>query len=253
MAQTAGGTYYAASSELVSSWPATSLDLANQLESRFAARIQNTVVDAKGDLIAATAADTVARLAVGTNGQVLTADSSTSTGLKWADATSGLNLITAQSFSSASSVSVNSCFTATYDDYRIVVAMSQSSPSNVNFRLRVAGSDNSSNQYLWAAPGHTSGNVNAPDFGSLVSAWQVFGGFSTGGNATTAASLDVYGPARTFFTSAAGQLVKSAASNVITSQAFAGQMSVNTAYDGFTLSSTASMTGTVRVFGYRNS
>lgn len=38
MAQTAGGTYYAASSELVSSWPATSLDLANQLESRFAAK-----------------------------------------------------------------------------------------------------------------------------------------------------------------------------------------------------------------------
>lgn len=38
MAQTAGGTYYAASSELVSSWPATSLDLANQLESRFGAR-----------------------------------------------------------------------------------------------------------------------------------------------------------------------------------------------------------------------
>ena len=36
MAQTAGGTYYAASTELVSSWPATSLDLANQLESRFA-------------------------------------------------------------------------------------------------------------------------------------------------------------------------------------------------------------------------
>jgi hypothetical protein len=32
--------------------------------------IQNTIVDAKGDLIGATAADTPARLAVGTNGQV---------------------------------------------------------------------------------------------------------------------------------------------------------------------------------------
>lgn len=45
--------------------------------------IQNTIVDAKGDLIAATAADTPARLAVGTNGQVLTADSAEATGLKW--------------------------------------------------------------------------------------------------------------------------------------------------------------------------
>ena len=42
-----------------------------------------TTVDAKGDLIAGTAADTVSRLAVGTNGQYLTADSTTSTGLKW--------------------------------------------------------------------------------------------------------------------------------------------------------------------------
>jgi hypothetical protein len=51
--------------------------------------IQNAIVDAKGDLITATAADTPARLAVGTNGQVLTADSSTSTGLKWATAGGG--------------------------------------------------------------------------------------------------------------------------------------------------------------------
>ncbi len=51
--------------------------------------IQNAIVDAKGDLIAATAADTPARLAVGTNGQVLTADSTAATGLKWATPASG--------------------------------------------------------------------------------------------------------------------------------------------------------------------
>jgi hypothetical protein len=45
--------------------------------------IQNSIVDAKGDLISATANDTPARLAVGANGETLVADSSTSTGLRY--------------------------------------------------------------------------------------------------------------------------------------------------------------------------
>jgi len=45
--------------------------------------IQNAIVDAKGDLIAATAADTPARLAVGANNLVLMADSTAATGLKY--------------------------------------------------------------------------------------------------------------------------------------------------------------------------
>jgi hypothetical protein len=45
--------------------------------------IQNAIVDAKGDLIAASANDTPARLAVGANGETLLADSSTSTGLRY--------------------------------------------------------------------------------------------------------------------------------------------------------------------------
>jgi hypothetical protein len=51
--------------------------------------IQNAIVDAKGDLIGATAADTPARLAVGTNGQVLTADSTAATGLAWTTPAAG--------------------------------------------------------------------------------------------------------------------------------------------------------------------
>jgi hypothetical protein len=51
--------------------------------------IQETLIDAKGDLIAGSAADQVARLAVGTNNQILTADSTTATGLKWATPSSG--------------------------------------------------------------------------------------------------------------------------------------------------------------------
>jgi len=45
--------------------------------------ISKTIVDAKGDLIAATGADAVARVALGSNGQVLTADSTQAAGVKW--------------------------------------------------------------------------------------------------------------------------------------------------------------------------
>jgi hypothetical protein len=48
-----------------------------------------TAIDAKGDLVAGTGADTFARLAVGANGTVLTADSVEATGLKWAAPASG--------------------------------------------------------------------------------------------------------------------------------------------------------------------
>ena len=71
--------------------------------------IPKSIVDAKGDLIAATAADTVARLAVGTNGQVLTADSAEATGVKWATAASGgMTLISEQVFSASSGYSFTS-------------------------------------------------------------------------------------------------------------------------------------------------
>ena len=48
-----------------------------------------TAIDAKGDLVVGTGADAFSRLAVGTNGQVLTADSGEATGLKFATPASG--------------------------------------------------------------------------------------------------------------------------------------------------------------------
>lgn len=71
-----------------------------QIDSKIgsASAINPTIVDAKGDIIAATAADTVARLAVGSNNTILTADSTTATGLKWAAPAGGgklLQLVTA--------------------------------------------------------------------------------------------------------------------------------------------------------------
>jgi hypothetical protein len=55
--------------------------------------IQNSIVDAKGDIVAASANDTPARLAVGNNGETLVADSSTSTGLRYTAGTVQANPI----------------------------------------------------------------------------------------------------------------------------------------------------------------
>lgn len=45
--------------------------------------VPETLADAKGDLLAATAADTIARLAVGSEGQALTTDPNAATGMSW--------------------------------------------------------------------------------------------------------------------------------------------------------------------------
>lgn len=59
--------------------------ISDYIDAQVATRLAATIVDAKGDLLVGTAADTLARLAVGgTNGHVLTVDSTQGSGVKWA-------------------------------------------------------------------------------------------------------------------------------------------------------------------------
>ena len=83
--------------------------------------IPNTLVDAKGDLLVGSAADTVSRLAVGANDTVLTADSSTATGLKWAAVSAGgMTLLSTTSLSGAST-SITS-ISSNYTNLQIVIS-----------------------------------------------------------------------------------------------------------------------------------
>jgi len=68
--------------------------------------IQPTIVDAKGDLITAVAADTPARLGVGSDGQLLTADSTAATGIKWATPAVSVPSLNEQVFTSSGSFTV---------------------------------------------------------------------------------------------------------------------------------------------------
>lgn len=73
-----------------------------------------TAIDAKGDLVAGTGADTFSRLAVGSNNQVLTADSTAATGLKWANPSNALTIAQIAT-GSLSSTSVTISGLSSYD------------------------------------------------------------------------------------------------------------------------------------------
>lgn len=128
------------------------------------AAIAKTIVDAKGDIIAATAADTVAKLAVGANDTVLTADSSTATGLKWATVSSGgMTLInTGGTALSGQQITISS-IPGTYKNlYIVVVAAVAASAANTSFRLN----SDTGNNYTYRATKNTT--TIARDYGAGV-------------------------------------------------------------------------------------
>jgi hypothetical protein len=98
--------------------------------------INPTIVDAKGDIIAATGADAVSRLAVGANGTVLTAASGEATGLQWATPSSGGMTVIASGSLSGTSVTISS-IPATYNNLQLVVRdfYTQGFSSSLLFRL----------------------------------------------------------------------------------------------------------------------
>ena len=210
--------------------------------------IQNGIVDAKGDLIAATAADTPARLAVGTNGQVLTADSTAATGLKWATAGGGdLVKVYAGSFSSVTGFSLpNDTFTSTYTNYRIIFSATGAANSGFSIRMRAAGSDNTASNYKSFVNYNSYGGTTSIGTSNNATSWDNLNYANTGAPFTL--TFDLLSPqatAETIFSGFHNEVAAGGAS--------VAYFNATTSFDSmsFIITST-NMTGTVKVYGYSN-
>jgi hypothetical protein len=96
------------------------------------AAIPKSLVTAKGDIVTASANATPARIGVGTNGQVLVADSTTATGLRWNTQTpTGWSFLTNGSVTSGSTIVITGL--SSYN--RIMIGLYGVNPSNVSSYL----------------------------------------------------------------------------------------------------------------------
>lgn len=130
----------------------------------------------KGDIYAATAASTPARLGVGANATVLTADSAEATGLKWsAPASGGMTLIATASASTSGSI-VLSSIPATYNDLRIVLRNYRPATDASNLHMRLNGL--SGENYLTVTFNTANGSDGFPS-GHIVLAQGIDNGAST--------------------------------------------------------------------------
>jgi len=102
-----------------------------------------TAIDAKGDLVAGTGADAFSRLAVGSNGTVLTADSAEATGLKWVAAASGGGMTLLSTTTLSGATTTISSIDQTYTNLFAIITNMQNNTADGNFRIALNGTANS--------------------------------------------------------------------------------------------------------------
>jgi hypothetical protein len=154
----------------------------------------------------------------------------------------GLVLLNTTSFSAVASQSINNCFSASYDVYKINLVFVASTNNTIFSRLRVGGVDNStassySSQYV---QGSTS---SASAANSLDTAWTITPGSTNRG----IVSFDIAQPfvaATTVLTGTGGR--------VDTVRSIFAHHNQSVSYDGFTFfgDGVSTITGYVQVFGY---
>jgi LysM repeat protein len=153
-------------------------------------------------------------------------------------------------FSGASSVSLNGVFTSTYDNYRIIMQLTPTASDAFRVRLRNAGTDETAAQYNNAffnvRVNNTSG-VSAANASATSATFE-----SIVANFKNSLSMDIFGPKLTEYTSASA-LLHMGISASDAKMYFGGfQLSNSTSYDSITwLMSSGTMTGNVRIYGYK--
>jgi hypothetical protein len=154
------------------------------------------------------------------------------------------------SFTTASSVSLNDVFSATYDNYLIKTNLEGSTDNQTNFRLRVGGADNSASNYYWSNYYNTSSD--SAYVGAYSNGTNTFWKFADAGPTTANnGSLQLFQPflAKTTTFTMDDNYSLNPSFNLRRS----GATSVTTSYTGFTiLTSTGTISGTVSVYGYNN-
>lgn len=152
-------------------------------------------------------------------------------------------------FTNASSVSINGCFTSAYANYRIILEVpTAGATSALNFRLRASGADNASSSYgqFWTMSRITGAIQSNNGTGSVFQ----FGSVIALSNRFVEAAFDVINPNAAKTTDWNGQGIFYDASGSYLNS-FAGIFDAATVFDGFTVYVTGTtITGTLKVYGY---
>ena len=184
-----------------------------------------------------------------TTGEVLTA-SDTNTYLN----NGGLVYITSASATSGTTLSVNNCFTSTYDNYLIQVIGMPTAPSyGITMRLRASGTDASTAYYWGVTRVDVAGGTINVDKGSNDSS--MFTGAIANSSGRCASTIQVVAPKLSQYTNVMCQSTDSRGASGYAGISAAGQLVNTTQYDGFSLlfgngSGTISYLQ-VQIYGYR--